>query len=94
MGIFKKKTDKKQSASTRFVDVAMFPPFCSHRVNDPWQEHFNVITIHFLIINRASIGRWVDNSSKGLQASVGKYKAGVQRLSKADLHKITSTKIR
>jgi len=43
---------------------------------------------------RASIGRWVDNSSKGLQASVGKYKAGVQRLSKADLHKITSTKIR
>lgn len=43
---------------------------------------------------RASIGRWVDNSSKGLKASVGKYKAGVQRLSKADLHKITSTKIR
>lgn len=43
---------------------------------------------------RASIGRWVDNSSKGLQASVGKYKAGVQCLSKADLHKITSTKIR
>lgn len=59
MGIFKKKTDKKQSASTR-----------------------------------ASIGRWVDNSSKGLQASVGKYKAGVQRLSKADLCKITSTKKR
>lgn len=59
MGIFKKKTDKKQSASTR-----------------------------------ASIGRWVDNSSKGLQASVGKYKAGVQRLSKADLRKITSTKKR
>ena len=50
---------------------------------------------HYLFItNRASIGRWVDNSSKGLQASVGKYKAGVQRLSKADLRKITSTKKR
>lgn len=94
MGIFKKKTDKKQSASTRFVVVAMFTPFCSHRVNDPWQEHFYVINSSFFITNRASIGRWVDNSSKGLQASVGKYKAGVQRLSKADLHKITSTKIR
>lgn len=41
---------------------------------------------------RASLGRWVDNSSKGLQATVGKFKAGVQRLSKADLHKIKSTK--
>ncbi|XP_078366497.1 40S small subunit processome assembly factor 1-like [Oculina patagonica] len=59
MGIFKKKTDKKQSAPTR-----------------------------------ASMGRWVDNSAKGLQVSVGKYKAGVQRLSKADLRKITSTKKR
>lgn len=53
-----------------------------------------VINSSFFITNRASIGRWVDNSSKGLQASVGKYKAGVQCLSKADLHKITSTKIR
>ena len=41
---------------------------------------------------RASLGRWVDNSSKGLEASVGKFKAGVQRLSKADLRKIKSTK--
>ena len=40
------------------------------------------------------MGWWVDNSSKGLQASVGKFKAGVQRLSKADLHKITSKKKR
>lgn len=59
MGIFKKKPDKKSSASTR-----------------------------------APMGWWVDNSSKGLQASVGKFKAGVQRLSKADLHKITSKKKR
>lgn len=41
---------------------------------------------------RSSLGRWVDNSSKGLEASVGKFKAGVQRLSKADLRKIKSTK--
>jgi len=41
---------------------------------------------------RASIGRWVDNSSNGLQASVGKFKAGVQRLSKADLRKIKTSK--
>lgn len=43
---------------------------------------------------RAPMGWWVDNSSKGLQASVGKFKAGVQHLSKADLHKITSKKKR
>ncbi|PFX16862.1 hypothetical protein AWC38_SpisGene18836 [Stylophora pistillata] len=59
MGIFKKKPDKKSSASTR-----------------------------------APMGWWVDNSCKGLQASVGKFKAGVQCLSKADLHKITSKKKR
>ncbi|CAH3167280.1 unnamed protein product [Porites lobata] len=41
---------------------------------------------------RSSLGRWVDNSSKGFEASVGKFKAGVQRLSKADLRKIKSTK--
>ena len=46
----------------------------------------------YLLVYRASLGRWVDNSSKGLQATVGKFKAGVQRLSKADLHKIKSTK--
>jgi len=73
----------------------MFLPFYSARVSGPWQEDLNVTTVHnSSITNRASIGRWVDNSSKGLQASVGKYKAGVQRLSKADLRKITSTKKR
>ena len=45
-----------------------------------------------ILAYRASQGRWVDNSSKGLEASVGKFKAGVQRLSKADLRKIKSTK--
>ena len=45
-----------------------------------------------ILAYRASLGRWVDNSSKGLEASVGKFKAGVQRLSKADLRKIKSTK--
>lgn len=50
-----------------------------------------VFLLHILAY-RASLGRWVDNSSKGLEASVGKFKAGVQRLSKADLRKIKSTK--
>ena len=64
-------------------------------MNDAWQEDLSIITgSHSSVTNRASIGRWVDNSSKGLQASVGKYKAGVQRLSKADLRKITATKKR
>lgn len=52
----------------------------------PW------FTLLMFLAYRASIGRWVDNSSNGLQASVGKFKAGVQRLSKADLRKIKSTK--
>ena len=88
MGIFKKKTDKKQSASTRFVLLPCSILFSMARRYECNYSSYSSVT------NRASIGRWVDNSSKGLQASVGKYKAGVQRLSKADLRKITSTKKR
>ncbi|XP_068709675.1 uncharacterized protein C1orf131 homolog isoform X2 [Montipora foliosa] len=41
---------------------------------------------------RAFVGRWMDNSSKGLEASVGNFKAGVKCLTKADLGKMKSTK--